>query len=348
MKNLDTYEAIISDENEGIFVMSLVTYPATETNWHCFKKDEKRVQFAVSNDDEHILAGVVMLADTPIYRVTPEGYEYNIVFSKETIKQMSEKMLADNTFNNIDIQHDGQILEQGTAKLVELFIKDSAKGITPNYLDVPDGTLLANYKIYDDELWQMAKEGKLNGFSLEGVFSTIRTTQPTKTKCNKNMKIKEFLKKMLMELASVETDKGVLVYDDELVVGVEVTLEDGSDVADDEYKTEEAIIVVKDGKVEEIKELEVEETTEEMEDETVEEVVEETPEEVEDPAAELKAIVDAHEELLKQLVERIDNLEKLVKEINEAPVVEPIEEEFTKSIQKSKNRACDYAAALKS
>lgn len=345
MKTLETYEALISDENEGIFVMSLVTYPATETNWHCFKRDSQRQQFAVSNDDEHILAGVVMLADTPIYRVSPEGYEYNLLFSKETIKQMAEKMLADNTFNNIDIQHNGHILEPGKVKLVELFIKDESRGVNPNYLDVPNGTLLANYKIYDDELWTAAKEGKLNGFSLEGIFSSVRYVEPNKkTKYTKMSKIKEALKKLLTQFAEVETDKGVLVYDDELVVGVEVTLEDGSDVEDGEYKTETLLITVKDGKVEEIKELEVEEAPEEMEDETVEE----TPEEVEDPAAELKALVDAHEELLKQLVERIDNLEKLVKEINEAPVVEPIEEEFTKSIKKLKNRACEYAAALKS
>ena len=178
---LPIYNALISDDNEGILVISLVDAPATETNWMCFKEQEN-IKFSIVNEDEHILAGVVMVADKPIYRIAPDGTEYYIVFSKDVIKRMAEKMLDDNTFNNIDIQHDGNIIPRDKVKLVELFIADEAKGIKPNYLDVPDGSLLANYKIYDDELWNMAKSGVLNGFSLEGVFSTIRYEH------NKNIK----------------------------------------------------------------------------------------------------------------------------------------------------------------
>ena len=143
---LPIYNALISDDNEGILVISLVDAPATETNWMCFKEQEN-IKFSIVNEDEHILAGVVMVADKPIYRIAPDGTEYYIVFSKDVIKRMAEKMLDDNTFNNIDIQHDGNIIPRDKVKLVELFIADEAKGIKPNYLDVPDGSLLANYKI---------------------------------------------------------------------------------------------------------------------------------------------------------------------------------------------------------
>ena len=355
--NLPTYNALISDDNEGIFVISLVDAPATETNWMCFKEQEN-IKFSIVNEDEHILAGVVMVADKPIYRIAPDGSEYYIVFSKDVIKRMAEKMLDDNTFNNIDIQHDGNIIPRDKVKLVELFIADEEKGIKPNYLDVPDGSLLANYKIYDDELWNMAKSGVLNGFSLEGVFSTIRYKHNKNIKHNKMSKIKEMLKSILVQLGEVTTDKGILTYDGELAKGVEVKNEDGSKPADGEYKIDDdKYIVVKDGYVEEIKE--VEETMAEDKPKEDKPKAEEKPQEKpadEKPkddgeakpndVEELKKLVDEHTALLTELSDRLKALEDLVKELNETPAVEPIEQEYSKHF-KSKNRACEYANALR-
>lgn len=371
-KNLPTYNALISDDNEGILVISLVDAPATETNWMCFKEQEN-IKFSIVNEDEHILAGVVMVADKPIYRIAPDGTEYYIVFSKDVIKRMAEKMLDDNTFNNIDIQHDGNIIPRDKVKLVELFIADEAKGIKPNYLDVPDGSLLANYKIYDDELWNMAKSGVLNGFSLEGVFSTIRYKHNKNIKHNKMSKIKEMLKSILVQLGEVTTDKGILTYDGDLAPGVEVKNEDGSKPADGEYKLEDGkIIVVKDGFVDEVKEAEEKPKKEDKskgkdekpKEEKPAEMVDEKPQEKpadEKPAdekpkeegdakpndvEELKKLIDEHSALLTELSDRLKALEDLVKELNETPAVEPIEQEFTKHF-KSKNRACEYANALR-
>ena len=348
-KNIPTYSALISDDNEGILVISLVDAPATETNWMCFKEQEN-IKFSIVNEDEHILAGVVMVADKPIYRIAPDGTEFYIVFSKDVIKRMAEKMLDDNTFNNIDIQHDGNIIPHDKVKLVELFIADEAKGIKPNYLDVPDGSLLANYKIYDEQLWQMAKSGELNGFSLEGVFTTVRYEQNKNNKHTKMSKIKEMLKSILVQLGEVNTDKGILTYDGDLAVGVEVKNEDGSKPADGEYKLEDdKVIVVKDGFVDEIKEVEVD-VIEEMADEKPQDNVEDKPqdkvEEKPNEVEELKKLIDEHTSLLKELGDRLKTLEDLVKELNETPAVEPIEQEFTKQY-KSENRACEYANALR-
>lgn len=349
-QNIPTYSAIISDDNEGILVISLVDAPATETNWMCFKEQEN-IKFSIVNEDEHILAGVVMVADKPIYRIAPDGTEFYIVFSKDVIKRMAEKMLDDNTFNNIDIQHDGNIIPRDKVKLVELFIADEAKGIKPNYLEVPDGSLLANYKIYDEQLWQMAKSGELNGFSLEGVFTTVRYEQNKNNKHTKMSKIKEMLKSILVQLGEVNTDKGILTYDGDLAVGVEVKNEDGSKPADGEYKLEDdKVIVVKDGLVDEIKEVEAD-VIEEMADEKPQEKpVDEKPQDEGDAkpneVEELKKLIDEHTSLLKELGDRLKALEDLVKELNETPAVEPIEQEFTKQC-KSKNRACEYANALR-
>lgn len=92
---------------------------------------------------------------------------------------------------------------------------------------------------------------------------------------------KLFFRSLLTKYGSVETDKGVLYYDGEgeLVVGMEVYVENNSnpdeityDVAPDgEYVSNDATFVVKDGKVDEIRN---EKVTEEMAEEPVEEIVE--------------------------------------------------------------------------
>ena len=61
---------------------------------------------------------------------------------------------------------------------------------------------------------------------------------------------------------------------------------------------------------------------------------------------ELKKLVDEHAALLAELSDRLKALEDLVKELNETPAVEPIEQEYSKHF-KSKNRACEYANALR-
>lgn len=334
---LPIYYATIDNNEDGIIVMSLVNSPATEINWMTFTENEEKVMFSVISEDEHILAGVVMEADKPIYRISPNGQEYYIKFNRDVIKQMSEKMLSDNTFNNIDINHNGEILDKSKVKLVELFIKDESKGIAPNYLNVNDGSLLANYKIYDEQLWQMAKNGELNGFSLEGIFSMKKVDN---NKHNKMSKIKELLKKMLTSFSKIETENATLVYDGEFAVGVEVYDENGEAIADGEYATEDKIIVVADGIVTEIKEKEVEETKEEELAETEEVEETETVEEVKDDSEDLKVKIS-------ELEERLAKLEELVNKINQETVAEPIEEQEFSKVKKTNNRAAEIASYLR-
>lgn len=325
MEGLKLYQALITEDCDGLMAMSLVSEPATESNWVAFSKEKQC--FAIEDEEKHILCGVGMMANKPIYRRNADGYEYYIQYSPDTIRYMMQKMLRDNTFNTIDIQHNGEILPKGSVELVELFIKDEAKGINPSFLkDVTDGSLICSYKVNNDELWQMCKDGTLNGFSLEGYFTIQEQKYNKINNTNKNlfMKLKEALKALLVQLGSVDTKDGVTIeYDgDALEVGVEVNVEDGEYTLEDDK-----VLVVEEGKVAEIKEAEAEaeETTEEVveeveaEEETTEEVVEETTPEIEA----LKAEVDALKAMVESLKQQID-------EFLSQPIDTPIEEAFEK------------------
>ena len=170
MKNLPIFYAEINSDEEGIFAISLVDFPATQRNFICFNEDKAIQLFSIQNEEEHIISGVVMPANTPIYRRDEKGFEYYIVYKPETIKLMAEKMLKDNNQNQVDLMHNGKLV--GSVNLVELYIKDASKGIVPSYMDeVPDGSLIATYKVRDEEIWKAIKSGELNGFSLAGLFS---------------------------------------------------------------------------------------------------------------------------------------------------------------------------------
>lgn len=148
-KNLPIYMAVIEDVDEGIYSISLVDEPATQKNFVCFKEDKEFQTFSIQDEEQHIISGVVMTANTPIYRRNEDGFEYYLIFSPETIKLMSEKLFADNNQNRIDILHNGQPVNG--LYLLELFIKDSSKGISPTYLeDIPEGSLIASYKVRND------------------------------------------------------------------------------------------------------------------------------------------------------------------------------------------------------
>ena len=170
INGLPVYIAQINNTEEGILDISLVDCPAINRDFVLFSQD--KVNFSIQNEEKRIISGVVMLADTPIYRKSPTAGEYYIVFTRDIIEMMVEKMSFEGKLNNITLNHNGQLVEGVT--LVELFIKDSSKGLNPTYLpDVTEGSLIASYKVENEDIWNQIKAGEFRGFSLSGIFSAI-------------------------------------------------------------------------------------------------------------------------------------------------------------------------------
>ena len=265
LRDLPLYTANISEDYDGIYAVSLVDFPATETEWVCFEKIQEQ-KYSIQDEDQQLLTGPIMLCQTHIYRRTPDGYEFNIIYTKETIKVMAEKMLSDMSHNNIDIQHDGEILDKGKVSLVELYIVDKEKGIDPKFIDVPDYSLMATYKVHDDSLWQECKNGKLHGFSLAGYFSIEHIKKENFRKTHTMLEaIKNKVKEFLLEFSNVSTDKGSIYWQgEELKEGLAVADENGEVIADGDYTLDDGrVITVKDGVISSISAPAAEEPAEE-------------------------------------------------------------------------------------
>lgn len=148
------------------------------------------------------------------------------------------------------------------------------------------------------------------------------------------------LAKMILSIQEIESDKGTLIINEPLAVGVEVFTEVEGEVVpatDGEYIVDTNKVEIKDGKVESIEVVETEEVAEEATEEIVEEVVEEkleeeptTKEPVEEPQTEpnekdlrieeLEGLLKDRDAVIEELTAKIKELEEQVNK----PVEEPV------------------------
>ena len=170
MLDIPVYKALINDSEEGMYAVSLVEEPAVEKNFLCFNSSKELIKFTIDNEEQRIITGVLMRANFPIYRRTAEGFEYYIIYEKETIELMVEKWIAEGLINNINLNHNPNEYVDGLY-LKEVFIKDIKKGINPSgFDDIEEGSAFGTYKVLNDEVWKEIKNGTFKGFSLEGYF----------------------------------------------------------------------------------------------------------------------------------------------------------------------------------
>ena len=74
---LPIFEATIGDNPEaGINKISLVDYPAVESDFLSFAKKERKMNYAIQNEEKRLVRGVIMRADFPIYRNNEQGEYY--------------------------------------------------------------------------------------------------------------------------------------------------------------------------------------------------------------------------------------------------------------------------------
>lgn len=169
-EGLPIYEISI-DGATGLYAVALVKRPAMLSTWQVFADQEQKIKFAVTDEEQHKVLAVLCRADFPIYRRSEEMGEFYVVFNKETIEDMTQKMLRDGFHESINVEHDDDYYIDGV-ELTQIFIKNSAKGINPaGFEDIEEGSAFCEYKITSPEVWEAIKKGVFTGISLEGFFN---------------------------------------------------------------------------------------------------------------------------------------------------------------------------------
>lgn len=163
-KQLPIYKAVLDNNEDGMFIVSFVDLPAVEVDWQAFAEEKQPMQFSIEDEDKHIVRGVLMRANHPIYR-NNNGFEYYVEFEPDTLREMSQRFLKEGYNNNVDTMHNFE-LEDGVY-LQEIFMKDVNNGINPKgFEDVEDGSLFGQYKVENNDIWDKVKDGTFKGFSI--------------------------------------------------------------------------------------------------------------------------------------------------------------------------------------
>ena len=112
-----------------------------------------------------------MVANQNIKRYDDERGEYEVFFSPATIKKIAIKLAKKGFQNNVNLMHSADMKLEGVT-LFEIFQSDKERGIMPmkGFEDLADGSLFGSMYVDNDQAWQLIKDGKVKGFSVEGNF----------------------------------------------------------------------------------------------------------------------------------------------------------------------------------
>ena len=157
-------------KTKGVFAMSVVENPAMESAFIALK--ETPMQFAEVDSKRNILLGAALIPDKPIYRNDQNG-EYELIFDAQTIEKAAHNFVKAGYVNNATEEHEITLSGENVS-VVESWVKEDAihdKSMKFG-IDEPVGTWFIMMKVNDDEVYQKAKDGKLRGFSIEGLFDT--------------------------------------------------------------------------------------------------------------------------------------------------------------------------------
>lgn len=293
MERLPILDALILDENvDGIELISFVENPAIERDFIAMSKEIK----LSLNEEKRLVTGPVLIPELLIPRE-----DHYLKFTEESIKQIALDFQKHNT-NLTNINHKGDIIT-GVVHFEHWIIEDpnNDKANALGFTDLPKGTLMSTYYVEDDRLWNLIKEGKIKGFSIEGYLSKIETKMNNKKAKNNNIVYKNMLnilKSIKSLLSDIKLEGYTLTDGKEIIIdeAQNVTYTENSEaVADGEYTLEDGrVINVFEGKLVDIKNPETEVTEEEVVAET-EEVKQEEVTESTETVEEVKA--DEHVEV---------------------------------------------------
>jgi hypothetical protein len=196
MEKLQNIELTIKDEQEqGVFAISFVDRPAIEEPFILLS--EMEVEMKVIDENKREVIGLALVPDKKILRrhtdkETKKTTEFTVSFSAETIAKTQELYMKKLYGNNVTVDHAENV--DGVALIESWIVEDSKNDKSNIYkLNAPVGSWVVKMKVYNEEVYQGIKDGKFNGFSIEGKYDGLEQLEMQDDIMNE---IKELLEKL--------------------------------------------------------------------------------------------------------------------------------------------------------
>ena len=285
MDKLKKYKVNAGDSD--VFAISVVSSPAVESNFVALAKQEQPKPVFLSKDDKHMLYGIILRADFPIYRNDADFGEYYIEFGADAIERLERKYFKNFAQRSWTKEHldfaEGLTLTESWLVTDPENDKSKALGLE----GVTKGSWVGGCLVDDNELWTEIKEGKFSGFSVEAWCDLEEVTKEIK-----NQKINKENKEINMAAKKSKFEE--MIDKIKEIISDAVTEADGQDTEVQEEVVEEAADAV-------------EEVVNEEETDTTDEVVE-AIEQVEEEAETEEEAADNLQEVVDQLQAEVDSL----------------------------------------
>ena len=193
---------LVLDENadkNGIDAISIVEFPAIESNFIALKKNEK-VKFAEVDKDKRILMGAALIPNKPIYRRDGDK-EYYVYFSKATIRRASELFLIQGNQNNATLEHEVGL--KGLSVVESWIVEDPKRDKSTLYdMEAIEGTWMVTMKVENEDVWkEYVKSGAVQGFSIEGWFIDRKRSEAEKLAEEKLASVRNIIREELESFA---------------------------------------------------------------------------------------------------------------------------------------------------
>jgi hypothetical protein len=355
---MKTYQAKFNPKvNGGVYAISLVENPAMEGLFIALSKQEE-IKLAEVDKEQRILMGLVLEPNKAIYR-NQGGEEFNIVFSEETIKELSHNFFKLGYQQNSTIEHESKNKIEGVTFVESWIVENTKIDKSANFgFSYPKGSWIATMKVDSDEVWEnYVKTGKVQGISVDAMLSLEEVNLKSNINMSKEQEksIWDMLsdlpnkialalnppkEEVKVELGSIKTADGAITIEYEgeaLMVGQSawIMAEDGTKVPVPvgEHALEDGtmLIVTEEGVVAEVKAVESEE--EEMaEQTTVTEGANNDAKIAEEISTAIKSILIKYSEQEK----KIEALESQVVELGKTPVSKGIKQADNTNVDLSK------------
>ena len=164
-------ELLINEEEfNGVEAVSLVRFPAIEEGFVFLSALDSELMTFKTDDEKRILMGPALIPDKMIPRLDEDGNEYDVFFTKETVRQAMNLFMKEARTNEHTIEHESKI--DGVTIVESWIIEDQEKDKSSLYdFSLPVGTWFLSVKVHNDDVWKKVKSRQVRGFSVEGYFT---------------------------------------------------------------------------------------------------------------------------------------------------------------------------------
>lgn len=165
-KGLPIYQITIDEDMkaQGVKIMSIVDSPAVESDF--LKFSAIREKFSL-NEEKQIITGCAIRANYPIYRKDDEGNEFYVTFTPQYIEKIVHKFMKEGRTKSVNLMHDSDMSVDDVFLFESYLLTEAHKLSFDAFKDIEPGSWMVSYKVDNSDVWELIKEGKLKGFSVE-------------------------------------------------------------------------------------------------------------------------------------------------------------------------------------